>query len=153
MGRKYWYCPKCGLAGKVYIKTEPKIVNRAGLVEKELAIPRDHKRKSPMCDGKPIEVSKQEAYEKRHSIDKEVNAEHLQPGPNYLPITIIHKDSYQLFRKATKAINKQGTDAIEERARSDLGMVKKNEILFQVIESSPSDTFPPANFAHANSAQ
>lgn len=48
---------------------------------------------------------------------------------------------------------KQGTDAIEERARSDLGMVKKNEILFQVIESSPANTVPPANFARANPAQ
>lgn len=45
---------------------------------------------------------------------------------------------------------KQGTDAIEERARSDLGMIKQNEILFQIVESSPSDTLPPANFARAN---
>lgn len=45
---------------------------------------------------------------------------------------------------------KQGTDAIEERARSDLGMVKKNEILFQIIESSPSNILPPANLARAN---
>ena len=48
---------------------------------------------------------------------------------------------------------KQGTDAIEEHARSELGMVKKNEILFQIIESSPSTTMPPTNFAHINRAQ
>ncbi len=30
---------------------------------------------------------------------------------------------------------KQGTDAIEERARYELGMVKKNEVFFQVVES------------------
>ncbi|SEN02358.1 cell division protein FtsB [Nitrosomonas marina] len=48
---------------------------------------------------------------------------------------------------------KQGTDAIEERARSDLGMVKENEVFFQIIESSPSTTVPPTNFAHINRAQ
>lgn len=29
---------------------------------------------------------------------------------------------------------KQGLDAIEERARSDLGMIKKDETFFQVVE-------------------
>ncbi|MDR4517446.1 MAG: cell division protein FtsB [Nitrosomonas sp.] len=48
---------------------------------------------------------------------------------------------------------KQGTDAIEERARSELGMIKKNEILFQIMESSPTNTLPPANFARANPTQ
>jgi cell division protein FtsB len=33
---------------------------------------------------------------------------------------------------------KQGTDAIEERARSDLGMVKRDEVFFQIIDSSPA---------------
>ena len=33
---------------------------------------------------------------------------------------------------------KQGTDAIEERARTDLGMVKQNEIFFQVIDNVPT---------------
>ncbi len=33
---------------------------------------------------------------------------------------------------------KQGTDALEERARSELGMIKKGEIFYQVIdEKSP----------------
>jgi cell division protein FtsB len=31
---------------------------------------------------------------------------------------------------------KQGFDAIEERARSELGMVKKDEVFFQVLEDS-----------------
>ena len=30
---------------------------------------------------------------------------------------------------------KQGLDAIEERARSELGMIKQDEIFFQVIEA------------------
>jgi cell division protein FtsB len=33
---------------------------------------------------------------------------------------------------------KQGTDAIEERARSELGMVKRNEVFFQVIGNDPT---------------
>ena len=32
---------------------------------------------------------------------------------------------------------KQGLDAIEERARSELGMIKRDEIFFQVIEDKP----------------
>ena len=28
---------------------------------------------------------------------------------------------------------KQGTEAVEERARSELGMVKRNEIFFQIV--------------------
>ncbi|MBY0578395.1 MAG: cell division protein FtsB [Burkholderiales bacterium] len=33
---------------------------------------------------------------------------------------------------------KQGYAAIEERARSELGMIKDDEVFFQVIQSSPS---------------
>ena len=32
---------------------------------------------------------------------------------------------------------KQGTEAIEERARSELGMVKRDEVFFQIIENRP----------------
>jgi len=32
---------------------------------------------------------------------------------------------------------KKGTEAIEERARSELGMVKRDEVFFQIIESPP----------------
>ena len=38
---------------------------------------------------------------------------------------------------------KQGLDAIEERARSELGMVKQDEIFFQVIEPARSGLVPP----------
>ena len=37
---------------------------------------------------------------------------------------------------------KQGMEAIEERARSELGMIKKDETFFQVIEDSSSSTTP-----------
>ena len=33
---------------------------------------------------------------------------------------------------------KQGLDAIEERARSELGMIKQDEIFFQVLEAGQS---------------
>lgn len=32
---------------------------------------------------------------------------------------------------------KQGTEAIEERARSELGMVKRDEVFFRLLDSSP----------------
>ncbi|MBL8496501.1 cell division protein FtsB [Nitrosomonas sp. JL21] len=32
---------------------------------------------------------------------------------------------------------KQGIEAIEERARSDLGMIKQDEILFQIVTGAP----------------
>ena len=35
---------------------------------------------------------------------------------------------------------KQGLGAIEERARNELGMIKKDETFFQIIESDKSDT-------------
>jgi cell division protein FtsB len=35
---------------------------------------------------------------------------------------------------------KQGYDAIEERARSELGMIKQDEVFFQVVETSPATT-------------
>jgi cell division protein FtsB len=38
---------------------------------------------------------------------------------------------------------KQGTDAIEERARAELGMVKPNEIFFQIVPSGPAPTGNP----------
>ncbi len=34
---------------------------------------------------------------------------------------------------------KQGTDAIEERARSELGMIRRGEIFFQIIENQPKE--------------
>ena len=32
---------------------------------------------------------------------------------------------------------KQGTAAVEERARSELGMIKRNEVFFQILEAAP----------------
>lgn len=39
---------------------------------------------------------------------------------------------------------KQGLEAVEERARSELGMIRKDEIFFQVIESDPAAVKPAA---------
>ena len=37
---------------------------------------------------------------------------------------------------------KQGLDAIEERARSELGMIKPDEVFFQIIDGAPSAGLP-----------
>jgi cell division protein FtsB len=37
---------------------------------------------------------------------------------------------------------KNGLEAIEERARFELGMVKDNEVFFQVLESTPQAAAP-----------
>lgn len=37
---------------------------------------------------------------------------------------------------------KQGLDAIEERARSELGMIRQNEIFFQVVEPAARISAP-----------
>ncbi|MBI1175320.1 MAG: cell division protein FtsB [Sideroxydans sp.] len=46
---------------------------------------------------------------------------------------------------------KQGTDAIEERARSELGMVRQDEAFFQVVDDnaalSPASAVAPADMA------
>lgn len=42
---------------------------------------------------------------------------------------------------------KQGTEAIEERARTDLGMIKPNEVFFQIVDGKPVS--PPASSAVA----
>lgn len=39
---------------------------------------------------------------------------------------------------------KTGYEAIEERARSELGLVKKDEVFFQVLEQSPLAPAPDA---------
>jgi len=38
---------------------------------------------------------------------------------------------------------KQGTDAIEERARSELGMVREDEVFFQVVRGAAQAPGPP----------
>jgi len=39
---------------------------------------------------------------------------------------------------------KSGKAAIEERARSELGMVKQDEVFFQVIEAQPQTQAQPS---------
>lgn len=38
---------------------------------------------------------------------------------------------------------KQGTEAIEERARSELGMIKPGEVFFQVVDDQPQTVSLP----------
>jgi cell division protein FtsB len=37
---------------------------------------------------------------------------------------------------------KKGVEAIEERARSELGMIRHDEVFFQVLDRPPVDTTP-----------
>ncbi len=37
---------------------------------------------------------------------------------------------------------KQGTEAIEERARYELGMIRQDEVFFQIVEEKPRETVP-----------
>jgi cell division protein FtsB len=48
---------------------------------------------------------------------------------------------------------KQGTAAIEERARSELGMIKEDEVFYQVVDQIKVKDLPPANPAAASPAQ
>jgi cell division protein FtsB len=42
---------------------------------------------------------------------------------------------------------KTGMDALEERARSDLGMIARNETFYQVVPPRPSAAAPPTRTA------
>jgi cell division protein FtsB len=43
---------------------------------------------------------------------------------------------------------KKGLDAIEERARSDLGMIAKDEVYYQVIDKKPHSDSPLESNTH-----
>jgi len=40
---------------------------------------------------------------------------------------------------------KQGTEAIEERARSELGMIKRDEVFFQILENASAPMAVPSS--------
>ena len=42
---------------------------------------------------------------------------------------------------------KQGLDAIEERARSEMGMIKQDEIFFQIVGPRADAVSPPSRWA------
>ena len=44
---------------------------------------------------------------------------------------------------------KTGMDAIEERARSDLGMIARNETFYQVVPARPAESHAPTRTAAA----
>lgn len=44
---------------------------------------------------------------------------------------------------------KSGTAAIEERARTDLGMIGPNETFYQVVEPAPAGSRPAAAAVHS----
>ena len=51
---------------------------------------------------------------------------------------------------------KQGSEAIEERARSELGMIKSDEVFFQILDASSnqlSEKLPAASSVPSSVAQ
>ena len=48
---------------------------------------------------------------------------------------------------------KQGYDAIEERARSELGMIKNDEVFYQVLEGDPSAQPRPPDAASSGNLE
>jgi len=64
-----------------------------------------------------------------------------------------HKENNRRLQARNQALDaevrdlKQGTDAIEERARYELGMVKQDEVFFQILKEAPGAD-PRAAQAH-----
>ncbi|MCB5194957.1 cell division protein FtsB [Deefgea salmonis] len=54
-----------------------------------------------------------------------------------------HRESNTKLKERNEALEaevqdlKNGTDAIEERARNELGMIRQGEVFFQVLDQSP----------------
>lgn len=87
----------------------------------------------------------------------------------WLKVQGLHRqvEAHQQINAKTQARNglldaevrdlKQGTEAIEERARSELGMIKSDEIYFQVLNDSANQlteklaTSLPASAVHGSS--
>ena len=75
----------------------------------------------------------------------------------------VQKDKNTTFKQRNETLNaevrdlKQGNAAIEERARSELGMIKQDEVFYQVIEQSlpmlPANQLPSATGATQKGAQ
>ena len=47
---------------------------------------------------------------------------------------------------------KQGTEAIEERARNELGMIRRDEVFFQLLEKSPAQATGQATGKQADAS-
>ncbi len=66
-------------------------------------------------------------------VDQQVIAQHATNQKHHIRNVALDAEVQDL---------KQGLDAIEERARSELGMIKQDEIFFQV-ETNGENTTPP----------
>lgn len=64
-------------------------------------------------------------------LDRQVEAQRQINQKNQIRNSVIEAEVSDL---------KQGTAAIEERARSELGMVRRDEVFFQFIDKESADT-------------
>ena len=68
------------------------------------------------------------------------------------------KDKNKSFKQRNETLGaevrdlKQGNAAIEERARSELGMIKEDEVFYQVIDQ-PLPTIPPNQLPEISAIQ
>jgi len=76
---------------------------------------------------------------------------------------IEQKDKNAAFKQRNETLNaevrdlKQGNAAIEERARSELGMIKQDEVFYQVIDqplpTQPANQLPSTSLPDKNKSQ
>ena len=68
---------------------------------------------------------------------------------------VAHRDSNAKLKERNDALEaevrdlKTGTDAIEERARNELGMIRQDEVFFQVLAHAPLSASVPTMTASA----
>ena len=66
-------------------------------------------------------------------VDRQIKAQRDKNDNLHIRNTVLEADVRDL---------KQGLEAVEERARSELGMIRHDEIFFQILE--PGQSLPPA---------
>lgn len=66
-------------------------------------------------------------------VDRQIKAQRDKNDNLHIRNTVLEADVRDL---------KQGLEAVEERARSELGMIKQDEVFFQVL--APGQNVPPA---------
>jgi cell division protein FtsB len=66
-------------------------------------------------------------------VDRQVAAQHEKNGQLEVRNAALAAEVRDL---------KQGTEAIEERARMELGLIKSDEVFFQIVDPTPAKPWP-----------